>query len=134
MLVAGIVPVVVLGWTYHVFLEHRSDYLGHFLAGYGGTLGLLMVVLVAWPSSNIARQAFFITLASIGIGAVCEATIFRIAIFDRVDFCNQSIGAVLAGFAALEAISDSVVDSRTVGCGLFLAALTLAAGFHYAFA
>ena len=138
MLIAGIVPVVLLGWIYHWFLGHRSDYLGHFLAGYGGTLGLLMVCVVAMPardsSSNLARQIFFVTLISIGIGAVCEATIFRIAIFDRVDFCNQSIGAVLAGFAALVAVSNSGLDSKTVGCGLAIAAITLAAGFHYAFA
>jgi hypothetical protein len=42
----------------------------------------------------------FVTVACIGAGAVAEATFFRIAKFDEIDFCSQSLGAVLAGLAA----------------------------------
>ena len=41
------------------------------------------------------------TLACIGFGIVTEATIFRLAGFDPLDFTTQSLGAVLAGLALL---------------------------------
>ena len=49
LLAATILPAVAAGAVYEYFLGHRHDYTGHFLAGYGGTLGTLMVWLRLVP-------------------------------------------------------------------------------------
>ena len=44
-----VVAPLVLALAYHEFLGHRSDYLGHYLAGYGGTLLLIVCTLAILP-------------------------------------------------------------------------------------
>ncbi len=138
-LLALLLPPIVVGFTYFQFLGHRSDYLGHFLAGFGGTLGavalslaLLSMMLMGdgteypltWPSAaqsprsgarcraqpshgQAGRTVVIVVLACIGLGAIFEETLYHIAKWDEVDFCNQSLGAVLAGLAALASRAQS---------------------------
>ena len=124
---ATLLAVVVLGGVYGVLFPDRSDYLGHFLAGTGGTLLLLVLVVAARPASV---EAVLITVGiAIGVGGHFEATIFRFAEFDPVDLANQSLGAVLAGVALLDAEARPATTGLAAlgGVGLTLA------GFHYAF-
>lgn len=104
---ALILPPVALGLAFDRLFQHRSDCLGHFLAGYGGTLGVVALTLALVPAEKFARRAGWATLvavlACIGLGAIFEETLYRIAKWDEVDFCNQSLGAVLAGLGALAA-------------------------------
>ena len=119
-----------------LFVTHRSDYLGHYLAGYGATL------FVAWLASRVAPArpgvVVLATLVCVALGVVTEATVFRIATFDRLDFFAQSAGAVLAGLAVLNtrtADGESFVDRGTEGA-LFacVSGVYLMLGFVYAFA
>lgn len=129
-----VLPPLVVGFAYDKFLGHRSDYLGHFLAGFGGTLGAVAVILgllsvavastgaeapLTRPSARLlsprsgtrgtALAAYgprgwtvlIVVLACIGLGAIFEEKLYHLAKWDEVDFCNQSMGAVLAGLAAL---------------------------------
>jgi hypothetical protein len=92
-------PLVVL-FLFEFFLGHRHDYSGHYLAGYGATFIAAMLGLrVAWGTSFRRWIPYFIVpfcLLCILGGVVTEATLFRLAKFDEVDFFNQSLGAVLA--------------------------------------
>lgn len=91
---------VLTGLAFHLFLGYRSDYLGHYWAGFGGTLLLLAVppiFLRKLPDSWIPA----IVLLSISLGFGTEMTIFKIAQFDLVDFANQSAGACIAGLCLL---------------------------------
>jgi hypothetical protein len=100
-----IAPALAVGVLFEAFLGHRHDYTGHFLAGYGASLGLLMSSLWLLPAAKYAAWSTAaivpLTLVCILLGVGTELTIFRIAKFDEIDFCNQSLGAVLAGIAAL---------------------------------
>src|SRR5262245_61818332 len=88
----AIASAVFVGAMYEIFLGHRHDYTGHYAAGYGGTLGAMMVWLRMMPAARYGRLSTWSILplcaACIGLGAICEATIFRLAKFDEVDFCN----------------------------------------------
>jgi hypothetical protein len=117
----------VSGAAFLLFFSHRSDYAGHYLAGLGATLMMLGAVL--WASGR-APGWFGIVLVVVAIlfGVATEATVFRIAIFDPVDFVNQSLGAIAAGWLM------SGVSRRR--CGLTAAAiglLVLFFGFLFAF-
>lgn len=105
MFVGTCLPVILVTQGYHEWLSHRSDYVGHFLAGAGGTLFVLALALCAIPTVNFTRVAAWmilgLTLLAIAGGGVLEATIYRLAKFDEVDFCNQSLGAVIAGLGML---------------------------------
>ena len=94
------------GWLiYRTLLGYRLDYPGHFLAGYGATLGAL-VLLTAVASERYRALTIVVgCLVCIGFGAITEATLFRIAIWDPVDFGNQSLGAVLAAAALLTGLA-----------------------------
>ncbi len=94
------VIALLMSTLYLIFLGHRTDYVGHAIAGFGGTAILLVILFRLNPSPSEWKQ-LWIVLAAIGIGAVAEATIFKIAKFDPVDFNNQSIGAYLAGCCAV---------------------------------
>jgi hypothetical protein len=87
--------------------------LGHFAAGYGGTLiAVVLIWMVApWRLQEQLRGelVFLTTLFCIALGGVAEATVFRLALFDMVDFFNQSLGAVLAGLGSLALL---IVASR----------------------
>lgn len=118
---------VVLGIGYRVVLEYRLDYLGHFAAGFGATLALLAFVLAMFDRPRWA--VVVVVAAAITVGWVTEATIFRFAIFDPVDFANQSLGACIAGAGVV-----GRPRSLTAATGsLLLAAVGVVAGFHYAF-
>src|SRR5262245_36969508 len=101
----AIIPAITIGGLFEIFLGPRHDYTGHFLAGYGGTLAACMFCLKQLSPERLARRGeidvLLVSVVCIGLGAVTEATIFRIAKFDEVDFCNQSLGAVLAGVVSL---------------------------------
>jgi hypothetical protein len=69
-------------------------------------------------------------VVAIGLGWGTEQTIFELAIFDPVDFFNQSLGAVLAGAVALG-------DRHRPMGGLWALAfgsLVLVTGYYFAFA
>ena len=119
----------VTGVVYGAFLSYRSDYLGHYLAGIGATL-LLLCVLAARTREPLGWDAFGVTLVSIALGFVAESTVFRLGLFDPVDFCNQSLGACVACACMLETRPSK--NDRT---GLFVFSLLLVtAGFVFAFA
>jgi hypothetical protein len=124
---ATLLAVGALGGTYGLLFPDRSDYLGHFLAGTGGTLLLLAVVVAAFPGRVAA--VLVAVGAAIAVGVLAEATIFRFAEFDPVDLANQSLGAAFAGVALLDA------ETRPASTGLAAVAgvALLLAGFHYAF-
>lgn len=124
-----LISVVIGGSAYAFFLGHRTDYLGHYLAGFGGMLLLLAVPRVFWkrPLGWIVPALFILAIT---FGAVAEATVFRIAIFDPVDFCNQSLGACIAG-------SCVVGQERSVRSALIsvvTGVVLLVLGFGFAFA
>ncbi|MDQ4094804.1 MAG: hypothetical protein M3174_01175, partial [Actinomycetota bacterium] len=120
---------VALGLAYLVFLGHRTDYLGHFLAGLGATL-LLTCALVKVRKKRVGWDGVVLGLVAVGAGFVTESSIFRFAFFDPVDFCNQSLGAVMA--------CACVVDER-LPSGLLVqlsaaGGVLLIGGFVFAFA
>ena len=138
LLLVTILPAAAAGAVYEYFLGHRHDYTGHFLAGYGGTLGALMVWLRTVPEKRFAAVSTWsivpICLACIGLGAIFEATIFRLAKFDEVDFCNQSLGAVIAAAAALFLADQQKPAVRLMDIGLIVGIVFLGAGGVYAVA
>lgn len=138
LLAATILPAIAAGAVYEYFLGHRHDYTGHFLAGYGGTLGALMVWLRLVPERRFGMLGLWsivpICLACIGLGAIFESTIFRLAKFDEVDFCNQSLGAVIAAGAALCFADSQKPAAWLMDLGLVVGIVVLAAGGIYAFA
>lgn len=121
--------------VYRCLLGYRPDYIGHFLAGYGGTLGALAGVLYALRDRDFDKAPaiiVLITLACLAIGAIGERTVFRIAIFDPVDLCNQSLGALLASAGLLGTLP---ADKPGRASSVLLAAwatLGLFAGTYYA--
>ena len=135
-LLLTILPAALVALAFGVFFVERRDYLGHFAAGYGATLGLFLLVAAALPRDRFTRWlawlALPVTAVAIALGAVCETTMFRLAKFDEVDFCNQSLGAVLAILACLAALPAKPSDVRTAVLGIVASAF-LAVGFYYAF-
>lgn len=129
VIVPAVLAVLVAAFTYRFLLGHRTDYLGHFLAGAGGTLLLLSMVLGMTRKPRGWLHVFVVGVA-IGIGWISESTIYRIAIFDPVDFVNQSLGAVLAGAATVGRGGSILRAAGTAMLGLGLLFL----GFIFAFA
>lgn len=126
---------LIIAFMYQLALGHRSDYLGHFAAGFGGTLIAMMFALAAFE--RMPRSAPWLVLAAclaaIAFGAVLEATIFRIGRFDEVDFCNQSLGAVLAAMAALRLNAMRQLSTPVLAQGIAFGLIFLAGGFWFAF-
>ncbi len=126
-----VVRIVVAGLAglaaYASFYGRRNDYPGHFIAGFAATLLLLAVV-----AATVRRPLGWPTLAvfalAVGLGAITESTIFRLASFDPVDFFNQSIGAALAAGVALD---QPIARHRTLVAGAAFVFLTV--GFVLAF-
>lgn len=108
--------------------SYRTDYLGHYLGGFGGTLLLLSVVPVMPPRWR-DRAVVAGVLIAIGLGFGTESTIFELAIFDPVDFYNQSLGAVVAGCCVVGDRSRAA----TSGLLVILSLGALFAGFYFAF-
>ncbi len=73
------------------------------------------------------------TLASVAAGLALEASVFRIAAFDPVDACNQSLGAALAGLSMLVVATPERPPPATIAVGALLSVATTAAGFLLAF-
>lgn len=124
LLVAVLIPAI----AFVVAFPQRTDYVGHYLAGAGGT-ALILAAVLARPG----RRPWLVaatTNVGILIGVGTEATVFRLAIFDPVDLASQSLGALVVG-AALVGASGS---KRLATCVFVVAALLLATGFGYAFA
>ena len=138
LLFVTILPAAAAGAVYEYFLGHRHDYAGHFLAGYGGTLGAIMVWLRTVPEKRYAVLSTWgivpMCLACILLGAIFEATIFRLAKFDEVDFCNQSLGAVFAAAAAFVLVKNPKPQVQLMDFGLIVGIVFLGAGGIYAVA
>jgi len=137
-LLIAIAPAMAVGALFEAFLGHRHDYTGHYLAGYGATLGLLMFALRQLPASHYAAWSVgsivLLTLVCILLGVGTELTIFRIAKFDEIDFCSQSFGAVLAGIVALAYASPTSPPVTEFDRGLFTGIAFLGIGGVYAVA
>lgn len=123
-----VVALVVTGVVYGVVFSYRTDYLGHYLGGFGGTLLLLSPITVARGRSR-HWLIVAVTAVAIGIGFGTESTIFELAIFDPVDFCNQSLGAVIAAAAVLRDRARVPVAAGLVGIAL----VVMIGGFYFAF-
>ena len=120
--------LLVTGVAYALVFGYRTDYLGHYLGGFGGTL-LLLAGAFLIPLRWRAWAVVVITVAAIAVGYATESTIFKLAIFDPVDFYNQSLGAVVAA-------TSVVRDQGGLVTGLLLSGLSVVvmiAGFYFAF-
>ena len=121
-LAVGLVTTLIFG----VLFSYRTDYLGHYLAGFAGTLMVLSLLVLIGPHDAVALA---IGLIAIALGWWTESTIFKLAIFDPVDFINQSLGALVAVSVVLD-------ERRSVGhaAGLFILSIVgLMTGFYFAF-
>jgi hypothetical protein len=120
---------LITGIAYALTFPDRTDYLGHFLAGFGATLGLLSLV---YTFSTGARPLAIVVgvLVAVAMGWGTEETVFKLAIFDPVDFFNQSLGAVLAGAVVLGDRGRAVTGLWALSIGF----MVLIAGFYFAFA
>lgn len=117
------------GLIFVSLLGYRTDYAGHYLAGFGGTLSLLVFPLATLRPA-LRWEPLGAALIAILLGAGIEATIFKLAIFDPVDFFNQSLGAVLATIS----VQGRPASLRAAfGAGV-LALVFLSAGAILAFA
>ena len=121
---AGILSVA----AYAPFFGRRNDYPGHFIAGFGGTLLLLSFVCAILPRRP-EKWAVGAMAVAVAIGGLTEATIFRLAIFDPVDFFNQSLGAATVTLAVL----GSILTRRSALAMGVLSLGFLAMGFILAF-
>ncbi len=128
-LVRIVVSGVLSGAAYLAFLGYRTDYVGHFLAGMGGTLFLLSFAL-GREGRTLRWEPVVLALLAILLGAGTEATVFCIAIFDPVDFLNQSLGAGIAAACVL----GSRASTRTATATFLLSFVFLVVGALYAFA
>ena len=124
--------------AYSYFLAHRSDYVGHYAAGFGGTLLALSVGVGLIPKAinlgSLARAVFWISIGAICLGGFFEATVFRLAIFDPVDFCNQSLGAMIAALSFLAIPPRLPLSGQDVGSLCIVSFIFLIGGFFWAFA
>ena len=134
----SIIPALVIGIFYEFFLGHRHDYTGHFAAGYGGTYAFFMMGLRLIPDERYSHWGMIClvpgSLVCIAIGIFTEATIFRIAKFDEIDFFNQSLGAVLAAMAVLPFVDGQKPSNRTFDYGIIVAIVFLSLGGCFAVA
>lgn len=129
-IVFSCLPSMIICMIYYGFFDYRRDYLGHYAAGYGGTLCAIAAFYGAIPAKRFVSWApallMLCVILCIAGGTVTEATVFRLAKFDEVDYCNQNLGAVLAGLVAVEPLGrDKPVDATLRGWvavgGFFLA-------------
>jgi hypothetical protein len=137
-LIVGIVPPLATAAIFEIFLRPRHDYTGHYLAGYGATLAMFMLWLKVLGPRRVEtwglRSNLPLCLLCILLGAGTEATIFRLARFDEIDFCSQSLGAVLAAVAALSYSVALPQKSHDLDYGLITGIAFLGVGGCFAFA
>lgn len=140
-IVLDILPALAVSLLYYLLLGYRRDYLGHFAAGYGATLtatALLLAIVVTALSPDQFRHivpsiAVAATVLCIGAGAVTEATIFRFAKFDEIDFCNQSLGAVIAGVVAIAIAGEAKSTGPTFRWAVATGIVFVLVGAYFAF-
>ena len=96
---------------------YRADYAGHFLGGAGATI-LLLGLVAAFFSEPRPWVVLGLCLTSVALGVGTEATIFRLAAYDWVDFAFQSAGAVLVTAPFLDG-GGGYQASRRVGWACF---------------
>jgi hypothetical protein len=131
----AMLPAFLVGVVFELFLGHRHDYTGHYAAGYGATL-VAGVLVMRWLNDRHEwvgdyRWIVGFVLACIAAGWITESTIFRFAKFDEIDFCSQSLGAVLAG-QVLNAWNRPKLGAEMVSAGLFIGVVFLGVGAVYA--
>jgi hypothetical protein len=138
LLLFATLPALCVAAIFEICLGHRHDYVGHFLAGYGATLSVTMVWMRALPPIRFEQNAFRGGVAActccILLGAAAEATMFRIAKFDELDFCNQNLGAVLAAICATAYIRSSKPRDSDFDYGLIAGICFVGAGGCFAVA
>ena len=131
-----VLPAAFVGILYLSLFGYRGDYLGHFAAGFGATLATLAIAVVKIPDSlfsqRCAGRVLLMTVACIVAGAFAEATVFNIAKFDEVDFCNQSLGAILAGIGLLANIGDAKAAGDFFRAECYAGLIALLVGFYFA--
>jgi hypothetical protein len=131
-------PALAILLLYEAFLGHRHDYAGHFAAGYGATLAALMLWLRVLSPESFSRYALLalgpMCVAAILVGALAEATAFRIAKFDEIDFCNQSLGAVLATVVAAAYVGPNKPRETFFDLGMLIGIAFLSVGGCFAVA
>jgi hypothetical protein len=137
-LALGTIPPLIVCVIYELFLGHRHDYTGHFAAGYGGTYAAYMVYLRLIPDKYFGcwglRSLIPACLVCILLGALAEATAFRIARFDEIDFFNQSLGAVLAAVVVVSYADCQRPPDREFDYGVIVAIVYLSLGGCFAVA
>ena len=133
----AVIPSLILALFYTIFLGYRRNYVGHYLSGFGGTLFVTMVIVEYLTKASYARNleiVIIVTLViSIAYGTLLEATVFRIAKFDELDYGNQNLGAVLAALCALMILPEDKPNRQTFAAIRIMGLLFLVAGFYYAF-
>ncbi len=123
---AAIAAAVTLG--YALLFGRRTDYAGHYMAGFGATL-VLLAVPFAFAKKPLGWTAVAAAIALIAFGIYTEATWFQLAIFDPVDFCNQSLGACMAGLCLAGGMGSEELGIELGFWGLLL----ITGGFAYAY-
>jgi hypothetical protein len=88
---------------------------------------------IAFPRWSVLGN-LLLCLGCILIGAFTEATAFRIAKFDELDFCNQSLGAVLASLSSLFFAGNVRPDVRELDRIVILGIAFFGAGAVFAVA
>ncbi len=133
----GVALALLVAILYGTLLGYRRDYLGHYAAGYGGSLIAIALTMGIIPERTFATACPLVIeltcLGCIALGAVAESTVFRIAKFDEVDFCNQSLGAALAGLGCLAMCRGAKPDTAVLRGGYVIGTGFLIAGFYFAF-
>lgn len=134
----AIVPAFAVGLIFELFLGHRHDYTGHYAAGYGASFAAMMFWMRVIPVDRYLRVASRgivpLCVGCIVLGVITEATIFCLAKFDEIDFCNQSIGAVLAALCAMAYIGPEKPTEAQLSYGLITGIVFLGAGGCFAVA
>ena len=113
--------VLLTGLAFYLFLGYRSDYLGHYLAGFGGTL-LLLALPPLFRRRLEGPELLAIMLLAVSLGFGTEMTLFKIAKFDPVDFANQSAGACIAGLCLVNQRWEPGRAVRVFAVGALIAA------------
>lgn len=131
-----IIPTLVVSMLFYLLLGYRRDYLGHYAAGYGGTLSAIVVVLAKIPEAKFASLASRVVLPCvilcIGGGTITEMTVFRLAKFDEIDYCNQNLGAILAGLAAIHLAGGEKPHDAIFRPAIMIGAIFLLIGVYFA--
>ena len=88
------------------------------------------------PPQRFRRFAVWVvvptTVICIAAGAGAEATVFRLAKFDEIDFFNQSLGAILAGLVGMCLVRDTKPIDMELRLVIVTGALLLAVGAYFA--